>query len=397
LKQCKPGSLLGTIMGSIDSRFGTAMNAPPTSLTLAIAQELRRLDCQEDPDYSRVSELIDMSRPPSCWPLHEALSRTTGLEGSDDSRLWSMIEAGALIAYGRRHAAADREWIPPSTCRALIDRDLQGSCARGATGRFTDIAIYPVVNAPNAPDILNGMLLKHAFWQFVLGDPEVKFLGKKAVAVKPQLERVYAFGFADPYENVDWCVEEGLSENCHDWDDPRAFGYVQQAAGAISRRFTQLMSLLRDQRLEALGDSGGSYGTYKILPSIWSHRSYFFDSYTGDLDGESRRCKGVKRWSAVMLNKPDQHQTFHVKPTTFDQTAPPTIELSLPEFVRGLTPAQASVHQAINGKWPNGMPPGLGVKKKGRLIREWQAEKGLTITSDKTIYRYLKELEKRRD
>jgi hypothetical protein len=341
-----------------------------------------------------------MNQPSTYWTLTQALWRTTNLEGPD--HLWAMVERGELIAYGRRHGRSDREWIPTSICRLLIDRDFQTSCLRGAGECFMDVVIYPVLYAPNALDILDGMTLKQAFWQFVLQDPEVKILAERAIANNGDLERVYASGKADPYDDVDWCVLGGIGENCYDHDDP--FGQVQEAAATLSGRFDRLMSFLRDQRLEALGDPVSPGGTHQVLPSIWSHSNYFFKVHTGevyrlDCDGIEfitsclvRRLRSeVRRWCAVMLKKPPQSRTSHVKPVASDEKLPLTIDSALSRGSRNCSRKHSakreSLYQAVNVLWGGRVPKTLSRKSRNGLIIEWLEKSSLPKVDPRTINR----------
>jgi hypothetical protein len=118
------------------------------------------------------------------WPLAEAVKRTTGSRNPDDKspRFSTMVERGQVVAFGRRRTQSDREWISTDTWNLLINRDFKTSRASGTNAKekaFRDILIYPILHAPNAIDFLDGMLLKDAFSQFVLHDPEVQFLGSK--------------------------------------------------------------------------------------------------------------------------------------------------------------------------------------------------------------------------
>jgi hypothetical protein len=336
---------------------------------------------------------------PTSWTLAEAFEATTGREEPNDIRFWGFVERGQLIAFGRRQPQLNREWIPESTCRSLMKRDLQTSTAHGGAVSFVDIVIYPVLEAPNAIDFLDGMSLKHAFEMYVWRDPQLDFLAEKAMALRPELQRVYRWRRDSRYAK-NWQCPVLPVETSFWFYDPEP-GYVRRAAEVLRHRCDALFSLLSSKKIMALGEPHTSL-TNEIIPTIWSHPHYFIDVATGDvhyrdINDAEWPSTGERRWSAILLKKPDERTTFHVKPTTFDQTAPSTIEPLLAEFDRKLTPARASVDEAIKRKWPNGIPAGLGVKKRDRFIREWQAENGRIIASGKTIHRYLNELKKRRD
>lgn len=324
------------------------------------------------------------------WTLAEALTRVSGAERQDDSKLWAMVECGRLLAFGRRHPSSDHEWMEANTCRLLTWRDLKTSTAGGQSDCFTDVLIYPVLHAPNVVDVLDGMLLKHAFWRFVLGDPEVVSLADKAIAVRPELGNVYQMGCWDPHiDNWEWSVIEGLALDC--FEGPSE--YVKKAAEALMLRHDRLFSLLADEKMDAFGDPLFSYGTYKILPAIWAHMDYFFSVHKGDvhqrnLDEPLKKRSTLRRWSAVMLKRSASVNKFHREHNTIDETRPPIKYRH--HLGRKLTVTQASIQEATESMWPNGIPMGLVAKKRDNLIREWQRTNGRKVASSKSIDRYLK-------
>lgn len=334
------------------------------------------------------------------WPLAEAVKRTTGSSPDNKSpRFSTMVERGQVVAFGRRRTQSDREWIPADTWNLLINRNFKTSRASGANAKekaFRDILIYPILHAPNAIDFLDGMPLKDAFSQFVLHDPEVLFLGRKAIKANPDLKRVYLEG---------WCYPRG----CREW--PLAFaqgslaggraqnspiGYladpmphkVQQAADVVCIRYSALLALLRHKKLEAIGDSVRSRGSDRILSSIWSHRSYYLDVQNGDLiqtKGVDTADMWVKRWRAVILQAP-----FHVEPLKSDEIPPPTTEYASARSDDKLTPNQASIDLAVEALWPNGSHVAVPVKIRDKMINDWQRVNHFAVASARTIDRHLK-------
>src|SRR5689334_6552760 len=103
----------------------------------------------------RDSNLDDFS---NCWTLAEAVRRTGDSDRPND--FWRKLISGQLIAFGRRDGQAAREWLPPALCRSLTRRELNTSSARDENQAFVDIVVYPVLNAPNVTDILNGLSLQ---------------------------------------------------------------------------------------------------------------------------------------------------------------------------------------------------------------------------------------------
>ena len=260
------------------------------------------------------------------------------------------------------------------------------------------------MHSPNAADFLDGMSLKDAFWRFVLHDPEVQFLGRKAIQANPDLKRVYQEGWCYPPGISEWPVTfaQGALAGGRAHNSP--IGYlsgplppdVQRAADIVCLRYSSLLTLLRDQKLEAVGDPVRSHGTDRILPSIWSHRSYYIDAKNGDVlqikNGDIADWNDflVKRWSAVMLKRPQQAPVFHGKPPTSDAAPPATMGDAFARSSHKLSPVRASIAQAIKEIWPNGIPMGVAVKTRDENIRKWQADNGFAVASTKTIDRHLK-------
>jgi hypothetical protein len=273
------------------------------------------------------------------WPLAEAVKRTTVSSPDNKSpRFSTMVERGQVVAFGRRRTQSDREWIPADTWNLLINRNFKTSRASGANAKekaFRDILIYPILHAPNAIDFLDGMLLKDAFSQFVLHDPEVQFLGSKAIKANPDLKQVYLEGRRQPGVGWDWPVAFSQGSLAGGRAQNSPIGYladplphkVQQAADVVCIRYSALLALLRHKKLEAIGDPVRSRGSDRIPSSIWSHRSYSFDANNGDVLQVSASPTNwndfwMKRWRAVMLKRP----MFHGKPPAHDAIRPSTIE-----------------------------------------------------------------------
>src|SRR5450759_2927751 len=275
------------------------------------------------------------------WSQAEAVRRTTGSQDPDDPRFWTMVESGQLLAFGRRPTQSNREWIPSATYKSLIEQDLDQSSASGMDTKeksFLEIKIYPVLHAPNATNFLDGMSLQDAFWRFVLRDPEVQFLANEAIEADPHLKDVYLEGYCAPYRWVWPVVFEqgalagGMAKDNEFYDSTENPLEVQKAADIVSLRYSALLTLLRDEKLDAIGDPVRSHRTSQIPSSIWSRRSYYFDARRGDLlktsDPEPSDWFHIrlKRWRAVTLRKPQLPIPFHVKPLTFVEMPPATIE-----------------------------------------------------------------------
>jgi hypothetical protein len=258
------------------------------------------------------------------WSLTEAVRCTSGSEGADanESTLLSIFERGQLVAFGRR-ARSGREPIPAAFWNPAIKLDFVNSSASGPSEghHVSDLLIYPALHAPNVVELLDGLSLKEAFRRFVLHDPEVQFLGNRATKVEPALEHVYVHGWCRPFSCREWPVvfADGHLAGGRPLQSPIGHGAdplpeeVQQAADVVCRRYCALLTTLRKNELHAVGDPARSRGPEQILPSLWSHRSYYIDMQNGDLvqlTSADPVWPFTVRWRAVMLKRP-----FHVKPT----------------------------------------------------------------------------------
>jgi hypothetical protein len=276
-----------------------------------------------------------MSLQDNGWSMDDAIRRTIGATNEDNAvaRVWTSVQRGRLVAVGQRFGNAVREPIPPRNITA------SGVSAPGSRlDPYSDILIYPVVVAPNAIDLLEGMSLKDAFWQFVLRDPEVELVGARAIAENPDLKRVYLEGWCYPGGCREWPLnfQRGELAGGRALDSP--IGYlgkpppdnVQQAADILSARYESLLALLIQGKLEAVGDPTRSRGSELIRSAIWSHSTYFFDATKGDLvqrKGNADLADPFSvRWRAVTLRRTMRAETFHVKPRISDQMLSSTID-----------------------------------------------------------------------
>ena len=197
-----------------------------------------------------------------------------------------------------------------------------------------------ILHSSDAADCFDGMSLKDAFWQFVLHDPEVQILGRKAIKADSALKRVYLQGWCYPSGCREWPVvfAQGGLAGGRSPNSPighlagRLPQAVQRAADIVCLRYSLLLTLLRQKELEAIGDPVRSRGTGQILSSIWSHRSFYIDAENGDVlqikNSDIADCNDflMKRWRAVMLRRPLQTSMFHGKPLVPDPIRSHTTE-----------------------------------------------------------------------
>ena len=119
---------------------------------------------------------VDRRRPFGGEPLFLALDDAGGHDQA----------VGRLAAWGRSGSAlAGLSPIPPSAWSHLRITNYRRSIVTELTTAKTmvlDVRIYPVLEAPNAADLLSGMTIAEAFSGFVLGDPQWTALSERAVA-----------------------------------------------------------------------------------------------------------------------------------------------------------------------------------------------------------------------
>jgi hypothetical protein len=251
------------------------------------------------------------------WPIAEATRRVPGLQHH--------LANGRLLGWGRpgnpNHAAAP---IPASSwsgkielSKFLTSNKPDAICDEKS---FFDVSVFPVLLAPNAIEHLGFLSLKDVFSRFVIGDPEVQYLGNIACAAVPQFLAIYREGRC--YSGYYWPLNmEGLLSLGE--TDPQAeeyFGYcstveTELAQRALRNRYQALLNLLCSRRLLAEGDPVRPNDPQQILSSIWASPSYYFDSRTGDILEERNwgdeevetfrfddgRENYLVRWRAVLI------------------------------------------------------------------------------------------------
>ena len=316
------------------------------------------------------------------------------------------MESSQLVVFGRRQPQSDREQIPAAICRSLIYRDYRRSSSSGPDGNekpFIDILVYPILHSPNVIEFLDGMSLKDAFWQFVLGDPEVKFLAAKAIKADSTLESVYLRGRRSLLAR-EWPLkfDQGDLAGGRSPNSPVGFlsdpppDEVQRAADIVCFRYGGLLTLLRQGQLEAEGDPVRSRGPSDILPAIWSHRSYYMDAQNGDVlqvnSGhiEDWRDFLTKRWCAVMLRRPQARLQSGSNPTG-QRSSGQWIVLDPP-----LTTGEQAVFSAIQELFPNGLETISAFARNARIRDYQRARADFSEYSDQTIKRCLHKIRFRR-
>jgi hypothetical protein len=113
-------------------------------------------------------------------------SAAQNLEGE----LKNHLKEARLVAWGRRGSpTAEPTPIPSPSWTSLHFEDFRQSAVSEMTEASTlivDVRIYPVLEAPDAIEHLDGKTLVETFRKFVFGDPQVIRLRKRAFAAGGQ-------------------------------------------------------------------------------------------------------------------------------------------------------------------------------------------------------------------
>jgi hypothetical protein len=269
-------------------------------------------------------ELAD--RPPSHrssagWGLEEAVERILGKASNEASAiaLTSAIDRGHLVPYLPDKDGGLLQPLDKGTCAYIIDEYFNTEAKRAS--KDCDLILFPMVCAPNAPDLLSGLSLAHVMSVYVLNDPELLRWAPLAIAADEAMRRFLEQGWYYPNGRQEWPVTAGA----FDPEDELEYGNspighlmaerldgdlnVRRTRLVARRRFGCLMHLLSTSKVEALGDSAGSKDDRQILASVWADDAYYVDAKRGHLLVENPTSQDrydllTVRYRAVLLKKP---------------------------------------------------------------------------------------------
>ncbi len=109
------------------------------------------------------------------WSLSEAKHRCEVTE------IRPLLEQGQLVGYARPVGLQDiLAAIPPLAWPELEMVDENGSCLIHLPSKteFVDLKIFPILHAPDAPELLNDRMLAEVFIDTVIRDPEAAAVGR---------------------------------------------------------------------------------------------------------------------------------------------------------------------------------------------------------------------------
>ena len=145
--------------------------------------------------------------------------------------------------------------------------------------------------------------------------------------------------------------------------------------GLLVEQIKNLRELLITGRVVAQGTFAATGSISEISRFEW-RRDIIVDVKNGDLL-EQRNNEPVAKWTGVFLRS----STDIASETVSDETRSPAN--------RKDTAHRASIRAAVANLWPNGIPAGIQVKTRDRMINGWQESNNQAVTSGKTIQREL--------
>jgi len=154
--------------------------------------------------------------------------------------------------------------IPESAWNHLRIHSVQKSVVAekaNAETKIFDLRIFPVVEAPDAVDRLEGKTFVEAFRICVVDDPQVTVLNKRTRLVGGEPA---SFGYDWDSHRADWSVEHGrnyASEGgvtgavgfLRKFENPTQYNREAAANAAVGRRFARLIDFLAAGQLVAEG------------------------------------------------------------------------------------------------------------------------------------------------
>jgi len=176
-----------------------------------------------------------------------------------------LLRTGKLLAWGRRESPlATQVPIPESAWSYLSIQNVGKSIVAeksNAKTKIFDIRIFPVVEAPDAVDRLDGKTFVEALQACVIDDPQVAVLNKRTGPVGGEPA---SFGCDWDSHRAVWPVENGRNYASkgggpgavgvlRKFENPTKYNREAAANAAAGRRFARLMDFLAAGQLVAEG------------------------------------------------------------------------------------------------------------------------------------------------
>lgn len=244
------------------------------------------------------------------WTLSEAKQRCQVTE------IGPLLEQGQLAGYARPAGReSDLVAIPKSAWADIEIADEAGTCLvhRPSRAEFLNLRIYPVLHAPDAPELLHDMGLGEVFMTSILRDPEVAALGRRVMASEGHrdvfLEGMAPGGITQWHWYADWDAKNMADAFSYQlvsfWEKraPPPSAAIVSAATALADRMAALRALLSTGKVSALGTHRLSGRVDAILRGQWLRTSQTIDVANGDLC-ELDSSKWIPTWTGVILESP---------------------------------------------------------------------------------------------
>ena len=189
-----------------------------------------------------------------------------------------------------------------------------------AKTKIFDVRIFPIIEAPDAIDRINGKTFVEAFQASVVSDPQLTVLRKRALAVHAQPASL-GYDWV-PYRAV-WPVGFGRGPCTggvgfmRKFDEPLKYNRKHAADGILARRFAKLIQFLSEGRLIAEGLPRGGGRSVIIPRSIWQRDRTYIDLENGDLLEINPRAED----ETTMLSRPTVTGLMLLRPTADSQVA----------------------------------------------------------------------------
>lgn len=327
------------------------------------------------------------------------------------SVLWDKLRKEQLVAFGSRKSSVEQPTLIYSEgwSRLVLFNWAESILKeRGTDGvKIYNVRIYPLIHSPDAATRLAGLGLAQAFKNFVVRDPEVSCLGKSVVAQERRHEAVFREGeFPSWMTEFTWPLDVTAKELAFNFvrpvifftgqSLPKASPTVQQVSSVLVDRLYALRRHLVDGKVVARGTFARTGMVGIVDPMQWQRHGTLIDIRNGDLLALENN-KQVLLWSGLTLvdpvtslanQRPTAASSFHVEPAEYVQ-APQNTTAGSPSQIE--TATMASIEEAIQALWPNGIPRGLMKKQRDKQIIDWQKRNRLAVVSTRSIGRYFKD------
>ena len=169
--------------------------------------------------------------------------------------------------------------IPQSAWADVEVVDENGSCLihRPSKTELSNLRIYPVLHAPDAPELLHDRWLAEVFTTSIVKDPEVAALGRRVMATDGH-RHVFRDGYApgptlDPHWCVDWdaksMADAFINTMVSFWEQEPSLlsAEIVAAASTLADRLAALRGLLSNGLIDAKGThrTSGRFETEKLF------------------------------------------------------------------------------------------------------------------------------------